>query len=144
MEHARLPEAECSRALQELLAEGKASVSIEAGAELYSAARFEVPVGESHGWEAAVLDHYQALVTSVCQKLTERGPMARSADTTGGSTWSLDVWPGHPLEDEAKGTLRRVRLELEDLRRRIDAHNTLGEVPAHRERVLVYLGQSVR
>jgi len=143
-EQARLPEAECARALGELLQEGKAS-SVEAdGTASFSAARFDVPVGESHGWEAAVLDHYQALVTSVCQKLTDRGPMARPADTTGGSTWSLDVWPDHPLEAEAKGTLRRVRTEMEDLRRRIDEHNAHETAPAARERVLVYLGQSIR
>lgn len=138
----RLPEAECARAIAELVDEGKVSASDEG--TLYSASRFEVLVGESHGWEAAVLDHYQALVTSVCQKLTERGPMARPADTTGGSTWSLDIWPGHPLEDEAKGTLRRVRGEMEELRRRIDEHNATAEADAVRERVIVYLGQSVR
>ena len=143
-EHARLPDTECALALSELLQEGKASTSEVDGEQCFSAARFEVPVGESHGWEAAVLDHYQALVTSVCQKLTDRGPMARAADTTGGSTWSLDVWPGHPLEEEAKSTLRRVRLELEDLRRRIDEHNSHAEAPGVKERVLVYLGQSVR
>ena len=147
VEVARLPESECARALAELVDEGKVS-SAEAeavdGGVRYSASRFEVLVGESHGWEAAVLDHYQALVTSVCQKLTERGPMARPADTTGGSTWSLDVWPGHPLEQEAKGTLRRVRKEMEDLRHRIDEHNAGIEAEAQRERVIVYLGQSVR
>ena len=143
-EQARLPEAECARALGELLQEGKASSVETDGTASFSAARFDVPVGESHGWEAAVLDHYQALVTSVCQKLTDRGPMARPADTTGGSTWSLDVWPDHPLEAEAKGTLRRVRTEMEDLRRRIDEHNAHETAPPARERVLVYLGQSIR
>lgn len=146
-EHARLPDDECRRALDELLQDGKATATeanADADERLFSAARFEVPVGESHGWEAAVLDHYQALVSSVCQKLSDRGPMARAADTTGGSTWSLDVWPGHPLEEEAKSTLRRVRLEMEDLRRRIDEHNAGSETGAARERVVVYLGQSVR
>jgi len=143
-EQARLPDGECVLALGELLQEGKASVSEDNGEQRFSAARFEVPVGEAHGWEAAVLDHYQALVSSVCQKLTERGPKARAADTTGGSTWSLDVWPGHPLEAEAKGTLRRVRLEMEHLRQRIDEHNAREEPAAARERVLVYLGQSIR
>jgi hypothetical protein len=56
-EHARLPEAECSRALNELLDEGKVSLSDENGVPHFSAARFEVPVGETHGWEAAVLAH---------------------------------------------------------------------------------------
>jgi hypothetical protein len=48
------------------------------------------------------------------------------------------------LEDEAKGTLRRVRLEMEDLRGRIDALDAKGEISINRERVLVHLGQSVR
>jgi hypothetical protein len=142
-QHVRLPLPECLTALERLASEGKAERTADGS---FTAARFEVPVGEAHGWEAAVLDHYQAMVSSICQKLSERGAASRAADTTGGSTWSLDVWPGHPLEAEAKGVLRRVRAEMEGLRDRIDAYNSAGaeESASPRERVIVYLGQSVR
>ena len=83
-----------------------------------------MPLGESQGWEAAVLDHYQAMTSAICAKLSERGASARAKDIVGGSTWSLDVWAGHPLEEEATQTLARVcARQLEELRSRIDAHN---------------------
>ncbi len=49
-----------ARALSELVAEGK--VSQKGGR--YESDRFEVPCGQAKGWEAAVLDHYQALVSA--------------------------------------------------------------------------------
>jgi hypothetical protein len=142
-QHTRLPVPRCQAALEQLVADGRVKVSTESP-PLYSAERFEVPFGETQGWEAAILDHYQAVVFAICARLDERGSGAGARDTTGGSTWSLDVWPGHPLEAEAKGTLSRLRAELEDLRGRIDAHNAAEESPAARERVVIYVGQSVR
>jgi hypothetical protein len=130
----------------ELVGEGRVTQSDETPPR-YAAARFEVPFGESQGWEAAILDHYQAMVFAICAKLDEKSSGARALDTTGGSTWSLDVWPGHPLQSEAKGTLSRIRGELEDLRRRVDAHNeaqAASATPGPRERVVLYVGQSVR
>lgn len=142
-QHARLPVPRCQTALEQLVADGRVKISSESPTR-YSAERFEVPFGETQGWEAAILDHYQAVVFAICARLDERASGARARDTTGGSTWSLDVWPGHPLEEEAKGTLSRLRGELEDLRARIDAHNAAAESPAARERVVLYVGQSVR
>ncbi len=146
-EHTRLPLARCQAALEQLAGEGRIQASSESPPR-YSAERFEVPFGETQGWEAAILDHYQAMVFAICSKLDERSSGARARDTTGGSTWSLDVWQGHPLETEAKGTLSRIRAELEDLRRRIDEHNARASADpgsGHgRERVVLYVGQSVR
>lgn len=142
-QHTRLPLPRCQAALEQLVTDGRVKVSSESPPR-YSAERFEVPFGETQGWEAAILDHYQAVVLQICARLEERASGARARDTTGGSTWSLDVWTGHPLEAEAKGTLARLRGELEDLRSRIDAHNTAAEAPAARERVVLYVGQSVR
>ena len=62
----------------------------------------------------------------------------------GGSTWSLDVGPGHPLRNEARETLARVRREVEALRNRIDAHNATTDGAEPRERVVFYAGQYVQ
>jgi hypothetical protein len=110
----------------------------------YSSDRFEVPVGDAKGWEAAVLDHFQAMVTAVIAKLREQASRERPGDLVGGSTWSLDVWAGHPLEDEAKTLLRATRATVEDLRARIDAHNAATPHPSSPERVVFYAGQHVR
>jgi hypothetical protein len=62
----------------------------------------------------------------------------------GGSTWSLDVWRGHPLEAEAKSLLAKTRTSVEDLRARVDAHNAKAHHDGLGERVVFYAGQSIR
>jgi DNA-binding MarR family transcriptional regulator len=142
-ETTRLPISTCEAALSVLVEQGRATKSNDAQ-PVYRSERFEVPLGESHGWEAAVLDHYQAMTSAICAKLAERGAGARAKDVTGGSTWSLDVWAGHPLEEEATQTLARMREQMEALRARIDHHNESAGVDAARQRVVVYVGQYVR
>jgi len=137
----RLPPATCENALLELVEHGRISKS-EDPEPRYRSEVFEVPLGESQGWEVAVLDHYQAMTSAICAKLAERG--ARASDTVGGSTWSLDVWAGHPLEEEATKTLARMRQELEELRSRVDQHNEIAAPDAPRQRVVIYVGQYVR
>ena len=34
---------------------------------------FVIPLGSSEGWEAAVFDHVQAVVQTVCQRLSQSG-----------------------------------------------------------------------
>jgi hypothetical protein len=137
----RLPVSECEAALLELNERGRVQKSEDAE-PLYSSERLEVPVGGSKGWEIAVLDHYQAMTSAICAKLSERG--ARAKDVVGGSTWSLDVWRGHPLEEEATGTLARIREEMESLRNRVDQYNETASAQASRQRVVIYVGQYVR
>ena len=141
VEATRLPSAACEAALTTLGEHGRIARSDDAEPQ-YESKRFEVPLGEPQGWEAAVLDHYQAMTSAICAKLADRGSRAR--DVTGGSTWSLDVWAGHPLEEEATKTLARLRAELEDLRSRVDEHNAHNESDAARQRVVIYVGQYVR
>lgn len=133
----RLPEKAVELALGRLLLDGR----VERGADAtFTSARLEVPVGFAHGWEAAVFDHYQALVGAVCAKLATGDDRSDERDHTGGATFSLDLWPGHPLEVEALGTLAALRAQLEDLRARLDAITTeRGVTPS--ERLVVYVGQ---
>lgn len=96
------------------------------------------------GWEAAVYDHYQAMVTAVCGKLRQGRTRARRSDAVGGSTYGFDVWPGHPLEEEVLGLLGELRGRLSDLRERVDAHNAQHPAPpTGANRALVYVGQTV-
>jgi hypothetical protein len=143
---ARLSETIASAALSALLVDGRVHQVGHAEGAQYSAERFEVPLGAAVGWEAAVFDHYQALVTAVITKLGRGAAGGRPRDQTGGSTWSLDVWPGHPLESEAKGLLAAVRQQVEALRNRIDAlpASDPSVVRRERERVVFYAGQYVR
>jgi hypothetical protein len=143
-EHARVPAPVCQAALERLMAAGRVIVSGQGAEALYSSQYLEVPLGEHLGWEAAVLDHFQAMVAAITMKLRDGAARAELRDVVGGSTWSLDVWPGHPLREEAMATLARIRREVEDLRQRIDA--SAGDAPAAeaRERVVFYAGQYMR
>lgn len=142
-EQTRLPAERCSQALNALVADERVR-DLERGPTVeFESDEFFVPLGTGHGWEAAVLDHYQAMVTAITTKIAQGQSHADDADTTGGSTWSLDVWPGHPLESEALGTLARVRAEIENLRERVDAHNAQAKHAGARKRVVYYMGQYV-
>jgi len=134
----------CQAALSELVEQGKVKRSAQGDNERFESDALDVPLGATQGWEAAVLDHFQAMTTAIIRKLS-LGPTAPGAqDLIGGSTWSLDVWPGHPLESEAKQTLHRARAEMENLRERIDTFNLTAPAPTQLHRVIVYVGQDVR
>jgi len=134
----------CHVALESLIRKGRVVETRSSAGVTYAADRFEVPVGAAQGWEAAVLDHFQAVVTAIIAKLGRGQVRGPDKDLIGGSTWSLDVWPGHPLEAEAKGLLKKVRASVEDLRTRIDAHNASAVFAGARQRILFYAGQNVR
>jgi hypothetical protein len=129
-------------ALNRLIEAGRIQRDGDPSSPRYRANGFVVPLGAASGWEAAVLDHYHALVRTICQKLRAT-PESSAGDTVGGSTYTLAVWPGHPLREEALGSLKRFRDALGDLRRRIDTHNEKHGVPSGYEQVVVYGGQSV-
>ncbi len=133
----RLAEDAIKAALPALLADGRVELSSEGG---YTSSRIDVPVGQSHGWEAAVFDHYQALVAAVCAKLSAGETRAEHGDLTGGATFSLDLWRGHPMEEEVLGTLKSVRAQLENLRDRLDEVNAQKGQPPD-ERLVFYFGQ---
>jgi hypothetical protein len=141
---ARIDPNACRQALEALVAAGRVHRRDVGGRSEYEADEFTVPLGTSHGWEAAVLDHVQAMMTAIGAKLSLGTSRSRADDVVGGSTWSLDVWDGHPLEREALGTLARVRAEVEALRRRVDAHGAQPAAAGERRRVIFYMGQYVR
>lgn len=139
----RLDDAICEQALTALRNAGRIEVTMEGDTTLYRADSFEVPLGTTQGWEVAVLDHFQAMVTAITRKLAHGAAASSERDLVGGSTFSLDVWPGDPLEAEALGTLAKVRSLVEDLRARIDAQNSGRHETSGRRRVVVYVGQYV-
>lgn len=63
---------------------------------MYESRSVLLPLGEAAGWEAGVLDHYHAVVGAFCAKQRNGQTRALPDDQLGGSTFSFDVWPGHP------------------------------------------------
>lgn len=104
---------------------------------------FVSPIGSVGGWEAAVFDHFQAMVRTVCQRLSLSNVETSENDVIGGSTYSFEVWPGHPMEEEVKGQLREIRRRCTDLRQRVDNHNRQVGMERKYHQIVLYAGQSL-
>src|SRR6187402_1061602 len=126
--------------IQRLLADGRIQHTETSGVARYSARALVVPLGAAVGWEAAVFDHFKALVTTILSRLNENRATALD-DRVGGGTYTIDVWPGHPLEDEVFGTLTRLRSMLTDMRERVVKFNGQRALPETHTRVVIYAGQ---
>jgi hypothetical protein len=96
--------------------------------------------GASEGWEAGMLDHFQSVVKTLCARMRASAEDEPSPDV-GGSTYSLRIWPGHPMEDEVRGALAAFRRKHTDLRKRVQAHNDQTGLPERYEEVVIYGGQ---
>jgi len=96
-------------------------------------------VRHSPGWRL-----HQAVVHTIIARLAGDDPDAPYPGRAGGSTWSFDIWPGHPQEEEVLGLLASLRERIGAVRQRVFEHNERqGRPPAH-ARVSVYLGQFVK
>jgi hypothetical protein len=110
------------------------------GRTLYRAGGLVIPLGAPAGWEAAVFDHFKAMVKTIIARIEGRTP-PELADGIGGSTYTMDVWDGHPLTSEVYGTLARLRGELSELRARVQAFEE--PQPEAFTRAVIYVGQSL-
>lgn len=131
-------------ALDRLEQEGRLSREGSGAAEVYVSPKCLLPLGNSEGWEAALLDHHQALVGAVCAKLRNGQTRALPDDQVGGSTFSFDIVPGHPAEERVLQLLKSTRQELGKLWEEVAAYNDAqGRNHPQRRRVTFYCGQYV-
>jgi hypothetical protein len=127
-------------ALARLLAQGRVEASDRNGATVYTSRELFIPIDAAAGWEAAVYDHFHALVRTICSKLA-LAPSDPAHELTGGSTYSFAIGRGHPLQAEVEGTLKRLRAELSALRARVDSWNAEHGAPADPHTIVTYVGQ---
>lgn len=128
-------------AIARLASSGRIQQVDEDGQTRYQAPALMIPLGATFGWEAAVFDHFKAVVETVLGRLRINQAAPTLKDQVGGSTYTIDVWAGHPLEQEVLGTLQRQRATLTDLRTRVSAINDQEPNPPPLERVVIYVGQ---
>lgn len=132
-------------ALTALIRDGRAERVIGDEGTAYQTGTCVVPIDATVGWEAAVFDHFQAMVTAIVRKLDTGESRARRDDRIGGSTYHFDVWPGHPQEAEVGALFGRLRGELSQLRELVSAHSESHPPPAGGvTRVTLYVGQLFR
>jgi hypothetical protein len=130
-----MPEATLDKELGDLVTRGSVQLSAEGQ---YSSRNMVLPLGAAVGWEAAFFDHFQAMVKTLCARLRE-GPDPNGL--MGGSTYSFNVWPGHPCEEEARSTLQQLRTRCSELRKRVQDFNDTNGLPDSYEKIVVYAGQ---
>jgi hypothetical protein len=133
-------------ALARLVEEGVVARTAGPDGERYDCDSCVIPFGDSLGWEAAVFDHYQAMVAALVTKLRLGRKRADLSDRIGGSTFVFDLWAGHPLAEECLAFLKKVREEGIELRKRLETHNRSHAAPANIAtfQVVSYVGQTVR
>jgi hypothetical protein len=132
-----------SKAVGLLLEDGRVVASQTTNCVSYSTDGCVITRGSSSGWEAAVFDHYQAVVTALCTKLRLGRARAVPGEWVGGCTYSAYVWDGHPLRDEVLGLLQRTRDTATGLRERVEAYNLTHPAPDGTQKVIFYAGQAV-
>jgi hypothetical protein len=139
-----LEESQLKVALDELVADGRVVTSESGDVMTFRATECIIEMGEPGGWEAAVFDHYQAVVVALCTKLRRGRTRAEERDVIGGSTYGFTIWKGHPHHDEVLGFLARVRREAGELRGKVRAFNAANAAPpGETVGVIAYVGQTV-
>jgi len=142
-ERLAVPDDELGEALAVLEREGRVERSGTGELATYQSSFLELPLDAEHGWEAAVFDHFQAMVRAIGTKVRRRTPRAHAADVTGGATLTFVVDQNHPLREEALGLLRRVRTDVNDLWQRVQAHSVAHGLAEDQTEILFYFGQVV-
>jgi hypothetical protein len=129
-------------ALAELLNDGRISSETRGGKRSYMADEVLIPIGESVGWEAAVVDHHRAVLNALAAKITAGHRSSTSSDEIGGTTLTFDLWPGHPKEQEVRKLLANARAAFIPLWDAVTEYNRAasreGEYQVH-----FYCGQYV-
>jgi hypothetical protein len=116
--------------------------------EKFRADQCVILYGDELGWEAALFDHFQALVTAIASKVTQGKDRAARGEVTGGSTYHFDLYRGHPKEREVLDLLTSVRERASALRAEVESasvaeRGALGAVDgADAYRVVFYVGQN--
>lgn len=139
----RLDAARLQQALDALAADGRLDRHDDGDEARWTCQKCLLPAGTTVGWEAALFDHFQAVVTAMCAKLGRGETRSLPQDVVGGSTWSFDVWEGHPHRDEVLGLLRELRERVSALRAEVTVYNDGHGRPVEADEVTVYLGQAV-
>lgn len=144
-EQLQLDDATLGDALSTLESQGQVQASGAGDDATYRAESFLVPVGDEHGWEAAVFDHFQAVVRAISSKVRNGVPRSADDHVVGGATLCFDVHDGHPYRNEVFGLLKRVRGDLNELWSRVQRHNELNPVPQEEmTEVSFYFGQCLK
>jgi len=130
------------RSLERLEASSRVQATERDGQAYYASPSVSIYPENSEGLEAAIVDHFQAMINTICAKAEQDVTSPYRAET-GGTTFHYDLWLDHPLLPKALEQLANARAVGRALRAEITAYNQSvppGESPL---RVTFYVGQHV-
>jgi hypothetical protein len=136
------PPDEIAGAVATLTADGRVSRQTHAGSEVLAAEQLLIPVGESAGWEAAIVDHHQAVLNAIAAKLASGSRVSATSDEVGGTTLTFDLWPGHPREQEVRRLLATTRATVLPMWEEVTEFNKTNQGPGTYQ-IHFYFGQYV-
>lgn len=102
-------------AIDELRADGRVSADDWEALLGLRASTLLVPVNSEAGWEAAVLDQFQALAAAIGKKVQLGELCAREQDAVGGATLRFELSENHPHKERVYGLLQDVRARVNRL-----------------------------
>ena len=137
--HRRMGPDALEQVTSRLRADGRVSLAAGQLVARHYAAPLATP--KSPAWGAAVCDHFEAVVTTLCRALV-KDPAHPWSRATGGSTFSFDLWPGHPHEARVLAFLEHMRAEWSALAREATAFNDATATTATM-RATLYFGEHV-
>ncbi|NUN13814.1 MAG: ArsR family transcriptional regulator [Myxococcales bacterium] len=145
-ERLRCTTAECEPHLKRLRDAGKLVESAPehpGGSVRYRATSYHIEPESDLGYQAALWDHFYAVVRAMCKKVRMNTHLAQLNDVIGGTTFSFDVPLQHPLYAEISGFLTQTRVQMEKWLAEVSALNQNGDPALPRARVTIYAGQFV-
>jgi hypothetical protein len=103
-----------------------------------------IPMDSPVGWEAALFDHFKAMVTAIQVKLRESRRATLPGDVVGGSTYRFELWEDHPRQEEVLGLLAEIRERVSSLREEVTSYRDESPPPdGETYKVTFYCGQAV-
>ena len=139
-----MDEALLEEAIGRLVQEGRVMREEGEGGPQYTCDLCVLPFGAPNGWEAALFDHYQAMVKAICVKLEGGAKHAERKDVIGGSTYKFYIDNNHPMAEEVLALLQGARQQASDLRERVTEYNRVEGLHAQDlDEVVYYVGQAV-
>ncbi len=104
-----LPPALLDAAIDSLVADERIRLEARTDGVYCVTERCLIPLGQTAGWEAALIDHHRAGLSGLVAKVVSGAHVARAADEVGGTTLCFNLWPGHPREAAVRALLATTR-----------------------------------
>ncbi len=109
--------------LKTLVSDGRVMEHDDGETTHYTAEDVLIPIGETAGWEAAVVDHHRTVLNALAAKITSGNRTSTRSDEVGGTTLTFDLWPGHPHEKAVRQLLATSRATILPLWEEVSQYN---------------------